>query len=586
MTNISLERKMEVNAWLIKARWFYGLGVFIIGVLTRVLSQSNIDFSIFSMVSLLVIFLLANFVAIGFYRLVKKNKTYLTVLIFSCFQMSIELSVLAVVMYKAGGIESISYVFFFMPVVSAAFLFGTLGSIVTAFFSTIIINAMIILEYYDVIHHVYRYGIPTLEFENLSIALTKTITVSLFYLIVSIYSSYGAELLISREKSLAEKTDLLDKKSKLLIKREKKLFQINTLLSEERNKIFSIISNITDPIIFIDVKGSISLFNKAAKDILEFDDKVIGKKVVKKDNYSINNFKGLIKSDFEIKKIVDDNGDIIDEEMTLDYHGQQKFYKVISATVNDKDKIIYGHLKIFYDLTRERAIDKMKSEFISIAAHQLRTPLSAIKWVIKMILDGDTGKLNAEQEELLTKGYKGNERIIELVNDLLNVSRIEEGRFGYNFKKDSFEEVFNNVLEDIENIAKNGKVKLIVNRPKNIPKVYMDKERLALVLQNLVENAIKYTPENGKVELSVIVEEKMLRVIVKDNGVGVPEIEKSKLFSKFFRASNVMRMQTEGSGLGLFIAKNIIEKHGGQIKLKSQEGKGTEINFTLPLNKI
>ncbi len=583
MKDISIERKIEVNAWLIRARWFYGLGVFIIGVLTKVISESNVDFSVSSMVSLLVIFSLANFIVIGLFRVVKKKRTNLAVQMLSSFQMFVELAILAVVMQSAGGIESISYVFFFMPIVSAAFLFGTLGSIVIAFFSALIINSIIVLEYFDIIHHVYRYGVPTTEFNDLSIALTKTIAVSIFYFIVSIYSSFGAELLISREKSLAKKTELLDQKSKLLARREKKLSQINILLLEEKNKIFSIISNITDPIIFIDIKGSISLFNKAAKDIFKFDDGVIGKKVAKKDNYSINNFRGLIKGDFEIKKIVDDDEDTIDEEMTLDYHGQQKFYKVNSATVDDKDKIIYGYLKIFYDLTRERAIDKMKSEFITIAAHQLRTPLSAIKWVIKMILDGDTGKLNAEQEELLIKGYKSNERIIELVNNLLNVSRIEEGRFGYKFKKGNFEEVLDIVLENVDNIIKHSKISLIVNKPKSIPKIYMDKERLSLVLQNLVDNAIKYTPENGKVEVSVKIEEKTLRIIVKDNGVGVPEIEKSKLFSKFFRASNVMRMQTEGSGLGLFIAKNIIEKHGGQIELKSQEGRGTEVNFTLPL---
>lgn len=200
-----------------------------------------------------------------------------------------------------------------------------------------------------------------------------------------------------------------------------------------------------------------------------------------------------------------------------------------------------------------------------------------------MIIDGDAGKLNSEQKELLSKGYKSNERIIALVNDLLNVSRIEEGRFGYNFKKENFEEVLNVVLENVESLVKRSNINLSVVKPKKIPKVYMDKERLSLVLQNLVDNAIKYTPEYGKVEIKILILEKLLKVVVKDNGVGIPEEEKAKLFSKFFRASNVMRMQTEGSGLGLFIAKNIIEKHGGRITLQSQEGKGTEIDFTLPL---
>ena len=121
-------------------------------------------------------------------------------------------------------------------------------------------------------------------------------------------------------------------------------------------------------------------------------------------------------------------------------------------------------------------------------------------------------------------------------------------------------------------------------KPKKIPKVYIDKERVLLVLQNLVDNAIKYTPEFGKIE--IIIEKKgddFLEVSVKDNGVGVPEEDKVKLFTKFFRATNVMRMQTEGSGLGLFIARNIIEEHKGKIYVESEEGRGTKISFTLPL---
>lgn len=585
MANIIIERKLQVNRWLTRARWLYGLGVFVIGVLTKILSESNLNFSYFSMSLLLVIFTSINVVIIFVYRMVERKKTLLSVQLLSCAQMAVELGILAVIMHSAGGIESISTVFFFMPIVSAAFLFGTLGSITIAMLSAIIINSLVLMEYYDIIPHIYRYGVPTLEFSNLYIALTKTIATSIFYLIVSIYSSYGAELLISREKSLEEKTMLLNQKTNLLSKREKKLYQINALLLEEKNKISSIISNFTDPIIFIDFKGSISLFNDATKKILGFNDKVVGLKILDKDNYSLNNFKGAISSNFEIKKTFDEEGNKIEEEIEIDYLSQKRVYKIKTAIVSDESKAVYGYLKIFYDLTREKAIDKMKSEFISIAAHQLRTPLSAIKWVIKMILDGDAGKLNEEQTELLSKGYSSNERIIGLVNDLLNVSRIEEGRFGYIFKKDDFEEIIKIVLENVENIVKVNNLKLTVNKPDKFPKIYMDKERVGIVLQNLVDNAIKYTPAFGKIDINFSLEKRFLKGSVKDNGVGIPEQEKAKLFTKFFRASNVMRMQTEGSGLGLFIVKNIIEKHGGQVEVNSQEGKGTEISFTLPLEK-
>ena len=242
-------------------------------------------------------------------------------------------------------------------------------------------------------------------------------------------------------------------------------------------------------------------------------------------------------------------------------------------------------MKIFNDLTREKMIDKMKSEFISIAAHQLRTPLSAIKWIIKMVLDGDAGELNKEQHDLLQKGYQSNERIIGLVNDLLNVSRIEEGRFGYNFDYGDFNEVITVIVESCEKLIAKNHQKFEVIKPTVLPKVYMDKERISLVLQNLVENAIKYTPEYGSIELKVTVDEGHLKISVRDNGVGIPKEDTDKIFTKFFRASNVIRMETEGTGLGLFIAKNIVEKHGGIIEMESEEGKGTMFTFTVLMEK-
>jgi signal transduction histidine kinase len=240
-------------------------------------------------------------------------------------------------------------------------------------------------------------------------------------------------------------------------------------------------------------------------------------------------------------------------------------------------------MKIFNNLTREKMLDKMKSDFISIAAHQLRTPLSAIKWAIKMVLDGDTGKLNEEQSGMLFKGYQSNERIIELVNDMLNVSRIEEGRFGYSFSEGDILKELDFVVDSLQGKIKEKNIKLSVIKPETVPSILMDQQKMTLVLQNLIENAIKYTPDRGSVDITMELAGDFLKTRVKDSGVGIPEEDKEKMFSKFFRASNVTRMQTEGSGLGLFIVKNIIKKHGGEISFDSKEGIGTEFVFSLPL---
>ncbi len=403
-----------------------------------------------------------------------------------------------------------------------------------------------------------------------------------------------AKLLVKRDLELTSANSELDKKIKeleesksSLIKALKDVQEARKKSDEEKNKTLAIVSNFTDPIIVLDKFNRINLFNPAAERIFGLTAECIGKDIGQDNNCSMENFKKAIKLQFEVEpRIKNDSGEAIVEEVRVKYDGQDLIYKAQTAKIYGEDKEYYGYMKIFYDLTREKMIDRMKSEFISIAAHQLRTPLSAIKWIIKMVLDEDSGELNSEQKELLSKGYQSNERIITLVNDLLDVSRIEEGRFGYNFTNSDFQEVLDITMDSCEKLISKNHLKFIFKKQENLPKIYMDKERISLVLQNLIENSIKYTPEYGTIELGAEANRNnFLRVWVKDNGVGIPDTDKAKLFSKFFRASNVMRMETEGTGLGLFIAKNIVEKHGGTISIASEEGKGTQVTFTLPLNK-
>ncbi len=391
------------------------------------------------------------------------------------------------------------------------------------------------------------------------------------------------------EDKLKKQAEELEKKVVQLKKFETKLFNLledlnnekdNTDLERKKTKL--IISNFTDPIIFINSQNKIDLVNPSAQIIFKLKDNIIGSVVSDKNNYSLENFRKLINIEFEYKDNKKSNKKF--EEIKLSYFEQDRIFKVLTLEVKNELNYKLGTLKVFYDFTRERSLEKIKSEFISIASHKLRTPLSAIKWVIKMALDGDVGKLNDEQFELLDKAYKSNERIIGLVNNLLNVSRIEEGRFGYNFKNISFKEPLDVINDYAQTLATKNKINFSISYDGELPSVYIDQDRIILVLQNLVDNAMKYTPSSGKIEINIKNTKAWLNVSVKDNGVGIPSDDQKKLFTKFFRAKNVVRMQTEGSGLGLFIVKNIIEKHNGKMNIKSKEGIGTEISFSLPIS--
>jgi len=407
------------------------------------------------------------------------------------------------------------------------------------------------------------------------------------------------ELNLNLEKKVNEKINELQIKIKELGQSKKALINIledNTEagreMEGEKNKTLAIIANFTDPIIVLDKDYKISMINPAATRVFGLSDADLIRQVATDNKFSMSNFKPIIKKDYEIKQISEDGKgqNFISEEITLKDDSLAKnvqgaTYKVITAKVLSVDDQLLGIMKIFYDTTREKAIDKMKSEFISIAAHQLRTPLSAIKWVIKMILDGDAGKLTIEQQELLNKGYLSNERIIRLVNDLLNVSRIEEGKFGFNFEKADFQEVLSAAISNVESLVTKNHQELTIKKPAKLPKIFLDKERMVMVIQNLLGNAIKYTPEYGKIQVMIEVDKQYLHVKINDQGVGIPAEDQPKLFSKFFRAANVVKLETEGTGLGLFMVKNIIEKHNGQVSLKSEEGKGTEVSFFIPIDK-
>jgi len=386
--------------------------------------------------------------------------------------------------------------------------------------------------------------------------------------------------------NLNKKIGDLEKSEKNAFKAFADLSKAEKTLEDEHKKTAAILNNFLDPIIVIDKTSKISFINPVVSEVLGLTNNVLGKKIDMAENYSMVNFRKIIKKDYSVKTASElKNNNNKFEELTINVHDEEQIYKIITAKVLGENKEHLGTMKIFVNLTREKAIDKMKSEFISIAAHQLRTPLSAIKWVIKMILDGDAGKLSIEQQELLNKGYLSNERVIRLVNDLLNVSRIEEGKFGFNFETADFKEVLNTAISNIDTLATKNHQELIIKIPPKLPKIFLDKERIIMVIQNLLSNAIKYTPEYGKIQVVIEVDKQYLHVKIKDQGVGVPAEDKPKLFSKFFRAANVVKLETEGSGLGLFMVKNIIEKHKGQVSLKSEEGKGTEVDFTLPIKE-
>jgi signal transduction histidine kinase len=248
--------------------------------------------------------------------------------------------------------------------------------------------------------------------------------------------------------------------------------------------------------------------------------------------------------------------------------------------------LIVNFKKIMAIAVREETLHKTKSEYISLLAHQLRTPLTGTKWNIKTLLDGDWGKLNERQRRFLSRSYETNEQMIKLVNDLLNVTRIEEGRYDFTPRRTDIVALIARVTDSFRDEARQAGIKLTVKKPRTkarIPSVFLDAEKIEMALGNLIDNAIRYNKPKGSVEIAFTREVHIVRITVSDTGVGIPTRQKAQLFSRFFRGDNVVRMQVQGFGLGLYIVKNIIERHGGTITVESKENEGAAFTITLPL---
>lgn len=250
-----------------------------------------------------------------------------------------------------------------------------------------------------------------------------------------------------------------------------------------------------------------------------------------------------------------------------------------------------GKLLIRRDLELTRANEKLrelddrKSEFVAVVAHQLRTPLSGIKWTLDMVLQGEFGDLNNDQKAFLMKTYESNERMVRLVEDMLGADRVDSGKLHYSYVATQILDLFDNVLFEMYPLASKKHIKLeFINRNENIPKVDIDQAKMRAVIQNLLDNAIKYSKENSVVQIGIVEKGDRVEVMIKDQGIGIPEDQKKNIFTRFFRASNAFKLETDGTGLGLFIVKGIIEKHGGTIRFESEEGKGTAFYFTIKIN--
>ena len=350
---------------------------------------------------------------------------------------------------------------------------------------------------------------------------------------------------------------------------------------EEKNKTIVVINSLADGLLIFDSENKLLLVNPQAENFFN----IKAKEIVDNSILELIKFPNL-------RVLINLLGvgikGIFRKELTI---SENLIIEVSAVPMMIKGEKL-GTLVILHEITREKIVERIKTEFVSLAAHQLRTPLSAIKWTLKMLLDGDLGEITKEQRGFLDKTYQSNERMISLINDLLNITRIEEGKYLYKPTLADFENIVHFVINSLQEEIARKKIVLDFEKPKTkLPRITIDTEKIRLVVQNLLDNAVRYTPLHGRITILLEIikfhdkDEREIIFSIKDTGVGIPQDQQPRVFTKFFRGANVMRMDTEGTGLGLFISKNIVEAHGGKIWFESEERKGTTFYFTLPVKE-
>lgn len=358
-------------------------------------------------------------------------------------------------------------------------------------------------------------------------------------------------------------------------------------ISPETGELKSIIQSISEALVIYDPSFRILYFNTAAERLfgLKAED-VIGR-VIDPKSLEVPELRVLVQVIFPSLAPTfapkSEEG-AYPQVAELSFDDPQLELTITTSPYGTEDGQNLGFVKVIQDRTNEKAILRSKNEFITVASHQLRTPITELNWAIQAL--GQEKGLSDEGRTILAGAEQSAHNLLDTVEQLLDISKIEEGRFGYNFEESDAAEFLDGVLSGALIEAKEAGVSLYLDKGEGqFPPVFIDKKKLAMAVRNLIDNGVRYNTKNGQVTVRMEkLNNSFLKVSVKDTGIGIPAEQIDKMFSKFFRADNAIKYQTKGSGLGLYIAKNIIQAHGGQIWAESELNRGTTFYFTLPVD--
>jgi len=505
------------------------------------------------------LFMFASAIGFGYFLKRGKDMSIISLRRGSLAFFLVEIQFITFLVYLSGGVAWILPVLYFFYLVHAYIALSPwrLGAIILFAAPVVSFTTLVILQFTGVLPFVSIIpGVnPSLVRDPLYVFFS-TAMIFVAYVFIGYYDSHWARFLQERARVLQDAL---------------------AGLSLERKRITNVVENLAEGLLFVDESGEITFVNSRAQELLAVDKReLLGKSssaLLRKQNLQplselLRDPKKIEKKEFRIR-------DAYSRELTVDA-------AAIPLRAGTKN---LGYIIALYDVTREREIDRLRSEFVKMASHRIRTPLTSMKWIFSELSGEEGDHLSPEQKEMTKTGLDAIDRLNVLITELLDAVSIEEGKFGYHFEKSAVTPILS---EQIDLFRKRFHAKNIDFWPTiepGLPKVSLDREKIGVVVNNILDNAFWYTYPTGRVELHARNVDRGIVVSIFDTGIGIPEKEKPRIFQKFFRGKMAQRLNTDGTGLSLYISKNIIDGHHGRIWFESKEGKGTTIFFTLPIKQ-
>ena len=397
---------------------------------------------------------------------------------------------------------------------------------------------------------------------------------------------YGATPLVRSNDEFGELARAFSHVADVIAQREAAFRDQNGILVALNHRFEAVLNAANDGIAMLDRDGHFVLINRRFGDLLGCRPDLLLHQTAEEASPQL--LERLVHLSSRLARLLpDDAGDVrgVAEEIIMLDGPEGRALQFYTAPVQGEDgRETIGRIVALRDVTRERDLDKMKTDFISVVSHELRTPLTSIKGYTDLLLSGASGETNELQAEFLGIIQSSTTRLSNLINDILDISRIESGSIDIQQGAVDYGRIVSETLRLMKAAADEKGISMDASLPETIPPVRGDADKVTQILSNLVSNAIKYTPEGGwiKVSLEVTGEASLLTTIA-DSGIGIAPEDQKRLFQKFFRADNTSTREAGGTGLGLVIAKTILEMLGGAIWVESEEGRGSRFHFTLPL---